>query len=302
MLNPHDLRVRAAFLAAVRAFFSQEDFLSVDTPIRQPVLIPEATIEPIAADGYFLQTSPEQCMKLILAQGIERIYQICPCFRKNEKGRKHLEEFTMLEWYRRHENYLKLMSDCQNLVRFVFAELLSDNFIGNSAVNLEYLSGDWQMITVSEAFEKWSPVSLADAMANGSFDEIIVTEIEPRLGIESPTFLYDYPAEMASLAKIKENDNRVAERFELYMHGLELANGFSELTDADEQRQRFIAECKLIEDNGTCSAELPEKFLSELDKIGVATGIALGLDRLLMLLVGKDDINDVVSMVPADIY
>ncbi|MGL1931108.1 MAG: EF-P lysine aminoacylase EpmA [Desulfotalea sp.] len=302
MLNQQNLRVRAAFLAAIRTFFLKEDFLAVDTPIRQPVLIPEATIEPIEANGQYLQSSPEQCMKLLLAQGIDRIYQICPCFRKNEKGRKHLEEFTMLEWYRRQESYIKLMADCQALVRFVCNELWKDDFLSQGKINSSYLQFDWQKITVAEAFARWSPVPLKIAMKDYLFDEIIVEQIEPNLGLNSPTFLYDYPAEMASLAKLKSGDNSVAERFELYMYGVELANGFSELTDGKEQRERFVLECKLIEDEGNRTAKIPERFLNDLDKIGEATGIALGLDRLLMLLMNKKDINDVVSINVADFY
>ena len=126
MLDPQGLRIRAALFSAVRLFFTAQGFLEVDTPLRQPVIIPESNIVPLTADGQYLQTSPELCMKRLLAAGCPRIFQICPCFRKDERGRRHLEEFTMLEWYRRDADYHALMTDCEDLLRSVARQIGGD--------------------------------------------------------------------------------------------------------------------------------------------------------------------------------
>lgn len=297
MLSNSRLHLRAAFFRSIRQFFYSQDFLEVDTPVRLPLLIPESMIEPIEADGSFLQTSPELCMKRLLARGNGRIFQICPCFRKNEKGSLHSEEFKMLEWYRLDEGYLKLMEDCITLVRHIFRELPPAE---KSPITEEYLSRDWQRLSVAEAFEQFSSVSLEDALQEDSFDEILVENIEPQLGIEQPTFLYDYPAPLASLAKLNSTNNEVAERFELYMHGIEIANGFSELTDSQEQRLRFEEELVAIAKNGAWQDRLPEKFLDELQLIDSAAGIALGLDRLFMLFAGATTLDKAITFSVSD--
>lgn len=301
MLSCSRLHLRAAYLRCIRQFFYEQEFLEVDTPVRNPVIIPEATIEPIEADGFFLQTSPEQCMKRILALGEERIFQICPCFRRHEKGRKHLEEFTMLEWYRRDEDYHTLITDCKDLILFVVKTLSTrSSFSFPKGLDSSYFSGDWQKISVSEAFEMYSDIDLEEAIREDLFDEIIVEKIEPQLGLTSPTFLYDYPVSMASLARVKKSDPRYVERFELYIHGVELANGFSELTDPIEQRKRFEKECKDIRQYGGWKASIPEAFLQDLEHLDCAAGIAMGLDRLLMVLAGEECLAQVVSFIPED--
>ncbi|CAG35575.1 EF-P lysine aminoacylase EpmA [Desulfotalea psychrophila] len=299
MLVNAGLHTRAAFLQAIRAFFYEQGFLEVDTPVRSPVLIPESTIEPISCGDFFLQTSPELYMKRILAAGNEKIFQICPCFRKGERGRLHAEEFTMLEWYRLDEDYHALMADCQQLVSYL-AEALQAHTSELGRIDRAYLNGSWQRLTVAEAFALWSPIELKQAMADDIFEEMLVEYIEPRLGIDSPTFLYDYPASMASLARLSASNSEVAERFELYMHGIELANGFSELTDEVEQEMRFKEELAAIKREGRWQATLPVKFLQELAGLDKATGIALGLDRLLMLFLGKESIAEVVSFAEVD--
>jgi len=303
MLNLEGLHLRAALFRSIRSFFHNENFLEVDTPVRQPVLIPECNIVPIRAGSLFLQTSPEQCMKRLLARGCRRIFQICPCFRANEQGRQHLEEFTMLEWYRVDSDYQDLMTDCEKLLRHVFLELSGPRQtrqpIFGSRLGTMFLDEPWERLSVGESFEKLSPVTLKTAMLENRFDEIIVEHIEPHLGISRPTFLYDYPAECASLACLKPGDECLAERFELYIDGLELANGFSELTNPDEQRRRFLKELELLQpEHGEMM--LPERFLEELGGIEKAAGIAFGLDRLLMLLLSEESIDEVVSFSAAD--
>ena len=304
MLDITGLHIRATLLAAIRSFFRERGFLEVDTPLRQPVILPESTIVPLAAEGQYLQTSPELCMKRLLAAGCTRIFQICPCFRKNEKGRYHLEEFTMLEWYRTGADYRQLMEDCEDLFRHVVEVLIESSGMGivlpEHAKITRNIQRDWPRLTVAEAFARFSPVALDRALTDDRFDEILVEHIEPHLGQQSPEFLCDYPRPLASLARVKSDDPETAERFELYWQGIELANGFSELTDVHEQRSRFLHELSLIERQGRQHAGLPEVFLNNLAGIASAAGIALGVDRLLMLLTGKSRIADVVTFSSED--
>lgn len=299
MLNRETLQFRAELFHLVRSFFRQQWFVEVDTPIRQPVLLPESNIEPIPAGSWFLQCSPEQCMKRLLAAGSGNIFQICPCFRAKERGNRHLEEFTMLEWYRLDGDYVTVMEDCQQLVRFVL-DGFKDNIryreeISRSCFGTMSLDLPWERLSVTDAFDRYAPMSLDQALANQQFDEIISVDIEPRLGLERPTFLYDYPSQHASLARLKTDDKNVAERVELYINGMELANGFSELTDVKEQRNRFVEELAEIEQTRKTRERMPEKFLYELEHLNKAAGIAFGLDRLLMLLISAESIDEVVS-------
>lgn len=301
MLDLTGLHLRAALLQSIRGFFLQNGFLEVDTPLRQPVLIPESTILPLRSGSFFLQTSPEQYMKRLLASGAGKIFQICKCFRKDERGRRHLEEFTMLEWYRLGADYRDLMDDCRLLLQFIVETLLERSefrkIVECSFLAEMDLSSDWQYISVGDAFQRFCRVSMTDALAEGSFDEMIVDRIEPELGKKTPCFLYDYPAPCASLARKKADNNNVAERFELYIRGMELANGFSELTDPGEQRHRFEEEIKAIRARGD-SADMPERFLRDLQHIDTAAGIAFGVDRLLMLIMSTDSIHEVVPFSP----
>ncbi len=298
MLDVQGLHFRAAFLQSLRLFFIRHRFLEVDTPVRQPVVIPESAIEPLSSEGWLLQTSPELCMKRLLARGCEKIFQLCHCYRKGERGRLHLEEFTMLEWYRTGCDYRDMMTDCEALLVFLLQELVADNDLsqllqpGSWAETLEL---SWERLTVADAFERYSDISLSQAMAEDMFDEILVEQVEPHLGIQQPLFLYDYPAELASLAKVKDDNSSIAERFELYIDGVEIANGFSELTDSRQQRLRFENEVELIKERTKKTVSLPERFLGELDGIGSAAGIALGVDRLCMLLLGERKISAAVS-------
>ena len=305
MLDRQGLHLRAALFASIRQFFSARGFLEVDTPIRQPVIIPESNILPLAAEGQYLQTSPELCMKRILASGCDNIFQICPCFRKEERGRNHLEEFTMLEWYRSGADYLRLMSDCEELLVEI-ARAMALAFPGSEKIPERgvfpgiNLIVPWERLTVEEAFSRYSPLSLGRCIVEECFDEMLVEFVEPNLGSPSPTFLHDYPVEMASLARCRESDPTKVERFELYLNGIELANGFSELTDVEEQRRRFIREVGNIAMSGRDSAGIPERFLDDLGNIEAAAGIALGMDRLFMLLTGEKEINRAVSFAPGD--
>ncbi len=309
MLSIKELHLRAALLRFVRRWFFDRGFLEVDTPVRHPVIIPERHIVPLSSGDWYLQASPELCMKRLLAAGCSKIFQICPCFRAGERGRLHHEEFTMLEWYRTGADYQDLMDDCEQMLWYLKERFQSDFpdvvpsfpegiFSNKTNVNL---TGAWERLTLEEAFCRFSPVPLDLAMEKDLFDQVLVEHVEPRLGKNSPLFLCDYPVALASLAKVKAIAPEVAERFELYIQGIELANGFSELTEGSEQRKRFADELRHIEKNGLHSSAMPERFLSSLDRLKPCAGIAFGLDRLFMLILGKESLEEAVSFSPSDL-
>jgi lysyl-tRNA synthetase class 2 len=301
MLHESGLRKRAALIQAIRQFFIDRDYLEVDTPLRLPVLIPEAHNEPVESGDHFLQTSPEICMKRLLAEaGCRKIFQLCKCFRSKERGDRHLPEFTMLEWYRVGCDYLSLMDECEDLVVAVSQALGHRHPV---CVNGKYIILDkpWDRLSVNDAFTQYAPVSMRRALEQNSFDELLCRYIEPHLGIEKPVFLYDYPVELGSLARSKKENSTVAERFEIYIAGLELANGFSELTDAREQRRRFELEQDHIRNLGRPVWKMPEKFLAVLPDMPETAGIALGVDRLAMILYNTQTIDGAVTLVPEDL-
>jgi lysyl-tRNA synthetase class 2 len=293
----NNLLLRAAVIKSIRGFFESRGFLEVETPLRIPANAPEEHIEPFTSGEMYLHTSPEICMKRLLSRGHDKIFQICRCWRSNERGRKHIPEFTMLEWYRADSNYYDIMKDCEELLLYVTKEcLLTESVLYNSiaiAMNDGAIS-----ITVAEAFNKFCDIDMSDAVKDGSFDERMVTQIEPALIQDKPILLMDYPIEMAALARPKFDNPSIAERFELYAGGLELANGFSELNDPVEQRNRFaLANLKRTE-AGFLPLPLPEPFLQELSTMPPSAGIALGIDRLVMLLADTGTIDDVIAFTP----
>jgi len=240
-------------------------------------------------------------MKRLLAGGCRKIFQICHCFRQGEKGRLHSEEFTMLEWYHADWSYTELMQECEELVVAVASTLaLGGSSQPQDGPGIQRSGGfislalPWQRLRVEEAFQQFCGVTARDAVERDVFDQLLVDKIEPYLGRHKPTFLYDYPAPLASLARHKTTDPEVAERFELYIDGIELANGFSELTDVQVQRRRFCKELAKIE--ATRRAQrMPEKFLEALSGVTECAGIAFGLDRLLLVLAGRTKLNEIVS-------
>jgi lysyl-tRNA synthetase class 2 len=301
MLNEAGLQQRAALIQAVRLFFINRGYIEIDTPLRLPVLIPEAQNEPVESGNHFLQTSPEICMKRLLAEaGCSKIFQICKCFRNKERGDRHIPEFTMLEWYHTHCDYLALMDECEDFIVDVARALGHYGSVAakGNTINLEK---PWERLTVSDAFARYAPVSMTHALQQKTFDEMLCSYIEPQLGMKKPVFLFDYPVELGALARSKRDNPSVAERFEIYIAGLELANGFSELTDRAEQQKRFAAEQQLIKGQGRTVTELPQKFLSSLPKMPETAGIALGVDRLAMILHNAATIDQVVSFVPEDL-
>jgi len=293
------LEIRAKLIQHIRLFFINNNFLEVETPLRIPSPAPEEHIEAIRSEDWFLQTSPELCMKRLLAAGYERIFQISPCFRAGERGGKHLPEFTMLEWYVAGFDYQQLMDQCEKLIRTVAKDLGATEISGQK--NKINLTPPWERISVEEAFLNYAPISLDEALTRDIFDEILVDHIEPHLGMSKPTFIYDYPAKLAALAKLKDDNPSVSERFELYIGGLEIANGFSELTDAREQRLRFENALKMRAVKNWARYEMPKIFLRSLENLPSCAGIALGIDRLVMVITGAEKIDDVVAFTPEDL-
>ncbi|MHB8976390.1 MAG: EF-P lysine aminoacylase EpmA [Trichloromonadaceae bacterium] len=287
------LEARARILQSIRAFFVGRDYLEVETPQRIPGNAPESYIDAVPCGDWFLHTSPELCMKRLLAAGYPRLFQLCRCWRQGERGDRHLPEFSMLEWYRSHSDYHTLMEECEALLR----HLLPSGELRWQGQTLN-LSSPWQRLSVAEAFVRYASIPLDKALDSGRFDECLALEIEPQLGRTTPTFLIEYPAELAALARHKPGDPSVAERFELYLCGIELANAFSELTDAAEQRARFAREEAARRAAGPPPYPSPERFLTELAVMPPAAGIALGIDRLVMLLTDKVRIDDVVAFPP----
>mgnify|MGYP000904990929 FL=1 len=288
---------RQAIAAAIRDFFYARDFLEVETSNRIPAPAPEVHVDSFSSETWFLHPSPEVCMKRLLAAGYERLFQICKCYRDGERGARHLPEFTLLEWYRAGEDYTALMADCENLLADTSQRLaLGRRFVyQGQAIDLE---PPWERITVDEAFRRYTGVTAEDVLAAGRFEEILVEEVEPHLGFGRPTFLCDYPLPLASLARRKNDHSRVAERFELYVCGMELANGFSELTDPAEQRRRFQEAIEERNRLGKAPSPMPEPFLDDLSRMPEAAGIALGLDRLVMVLTDAAVIDQVVAFTP----
>ncbi|MEE9610853.1 MAG: EF-P lysine aminoacylase EpmA [Desulfatiglandales bacterium] len=295
-----NLRFRARIIQAIRRYFIEHDYLEVETPHIIPAPTPEVHIDPLRAGDAFLHTSPELCMKRLLSAGYDKIFQICRCFRQGERGEKHLYEFTLLEWYHAGIDYMDLMDECEAMTLSVSRDLGLGNKITYQGREID-LKSPWERISVKKAFKLYASIPMDEALELGLFDEVMVSEIEPHLGITKPTFLYDYPAPFAALARIKEYEPDLAERFEIYMAGLELANAFSELTDVREQEARFVKERDKRQELGKPVYSIPKKFLTSLPHMPRSAGIALGVDRLVMIFTNMKKIDDVVCFTPEEL-
>ncbi|MFH0953386.1 MAG: EF-P lysine aminoacylase EpmA [Verrucomicrobiota bacterium] len=289
------LEVRAKVLQAIRRFFVERKFLEVETPVRLKAPAPEVHIEAEASGDYFLRTSPELHMKRLLAAGYERLFQVGPCFRRGEKGQIHHPEYTMLEWYRANADYHHILVDARALITFVAREVLGGTDLSHRGQPVA-LWPIWDYVTVADAFRQhagWDPIAAFDA---DRFDLDLVEKVEPRLPKNVPVVLADYPADAAALARRKKDQPAVAERWELYIGGLELANAYSELTDAGEQEDRFRAWSRRRRELGKAAYPPDQAFLDALGSgMPASGGIALGVDRLVMLLTDSASLEDVVA-------
>jgi len=289
------LILRAGILDSVRRFFVEQGFLEVATPVLSRSALPEEHIDLIESEAGFLLPSPEIFMKPLLAAGYEKIFQIGPAFRKGERGGHHLPEFTLLEWYRAGADYHALAEDCEGLFLRICRDHAPDGSVSYLGSSIQ-LSPPWPRRDVGEAFRTlagWDPVSVRDP---DRFEADLAERVLPGLDRGRPTFLMDFPEYEASLARSRADGSGRAERLELFVGGLELANGFSELTDPQEQRLRFERANRVRETRGAHAYPLPEAFLSCLERMPPAAGMALGLDRLVMLFAGASRIEEVTAV------
>lgn len=298
------LEKRADLLRRLRDFFHTRNFLEVDTPLLSPEIIPELHIEPIRTDdGSFLQASPELHMKRLLAAGAKAIFQVSRSFRANELGKLHNPEFTIVEWYRTGDDMRAGIDLLDELTQSLLGTqpALRTSYAQAFEKTLNLCPHRATLDELSAAAKKGN-VDVPTNMDGTDRDEwlnlLLATRVEPQLGRDRPEIIYHYPASQASLAKVVSTDvgQDVAERFELYYRGIELANGFHELSDATEQRRRFEAVNTARAADGRPALPLPESLLAALEHgLPDCTGVALGFDRLAMLAASAKSIDEVIA-------
>jgi lysyl-tRNA synthetase class 2 len=313
--RPDSWRLRSRLLARVRRFFEQRNVLEVDTPIlsaaapTDPALEPFQTTycEPGTGDGsrLYLQPSPEFAMKRLLAAGSGAIYQVCKVFRNGEAGRSHSPEFTMLEWYRPGFDHHQLMDEVEALLLDVFTGL--GDLAGGERTSYRQafrrsLRVDPMSATAAELADCARSQGIVWHGDCAELDRDVWLEllfshrIQPALGRRGPTFVFDFPASQAALARIRPGAPAVAERFELYLDGVELANGYHELTDATEQARRFARDLKTRAAQGRGAVAVDQRFVAALDAgLPPCAGVALGIDRLLMVAMGAKTLSEVLT-------
>jgi elongation factor P--(R)-beta-lysine ligase len=285
---------RAALCDLVRRFFRERGFLEVDTPLLVRANAPEANIDAVPAGDAWLRTSPELHMKRLLAAGCTRIFQLGPCARDGERGRWHHPEFALLEWYRADAGYIDILADAKALLSFLALELRGSADFAWQGKPLSFAQELWEKIPVSQAFIEYAGWDPALRFDPDRFDLDLVTRVEPALPADRPVVLIDYPAPLAALARRKPADPSRAERWELYLGGVEIANAYSELNDPAEQRARFEEANALRRRRGAPPYPIDEAFLAALAHMPPAGGIALGIDRLLMILSDADSLDAVL--------
>lgn len=295
------LRERARVCADVRRFFDARGFVEVQTPVMVPspgLDIHLDAFEVLGGDrgaSRWLSTSPEYQMKRLLSQGWSRIYQVAPCFRRGEIGTRHNPEFTMVEWYRSEAGIRHVMSDTEQLVAALSGGAI---WLGNRRFDVTPPFERWSVCDAFARFVGWSPDETIEVAATDEdrYFRALVEKVEPGLSdIACGVFLVDYPATQASLARRKPEDPRLAERFELYVAGVELCNGFGELVDPVEQRARLVRDQEDRRGKGLPVYPIDERFVAALEHVAPSGGNALGLDRLAALVCGTTDISDFLA-------
>ena len=309
-----NLKIRARLLSKLRAFFADNNVLEVQTPVLSQAGNTEPTIESFIIQEHensnhtihpsFLNTSPEFAMKRLLAAGMGSIYQVTPAFRQDEQGKKHNPEFTLLEWYRIDFDHHALMGEVNSLVRFVakdFLKLDRSEFFSYQEAMIKFAEVDPFNATLEELKAATvkagiDVIGLDDVERDSWLDLLMSHVVEKNLPLNCPVFIYDYPSSQAALAKIRKGSPSVAERFELYINGMELANGFHELSDAKEQAERFRNDQSYRKKLGSQGIPMDHNLIAALEHgLPDCAGVALGLDRLLMVLTGVDHINKVIT-------
>ncbi|MEQ5124571.1 elongation factor P--(R)-beta-lysine ligase [Morganella morganii] len=309
-----NLLKRAKIVNEIRHFFADRGVLEVETPTMSQATVTDVHLRafetqftgPGAAQGItlYLMTSPEYHMKRLLAAGSGPIYQMGRSYRNEEAGRYHNPEFTMLEWYRPHYDMYRLINEVDDLLQQTL-ECESAESLSYQQAFLRYLDIDpltAEKDKLREAAAKLDVSNIADTEEDRDIilQLLFMVGVEPHIGLEKPTFIYHFPASQASLAEISSEDHRVAERFEVYYKGVELANGFRELTDATEQRQRFERDNRKRASMGLPEQPIDENLLAALEHgFPECAGVALGIDRLIMLALGAERISDVIAF-PVD--
>lgn len=309
-----NLLKRAKIVNEIRHFFADRGVLEVETPTMSQATVTDVHLRafetqftgPGAAQGItlYLMTSPEYHMKRLLAAGSGPIYQMGRSYRNEEAGRYHNPEFTMLEWYRPHYDMYRLINEVDDLLQQTL-ECESAESLSYQQAFLRYLDIDpltAEKDKLREVAAKLDVSNIADTEEDRDtiLQLLFMVGVEPHIGLEKPTFIYHFPASQASLAEISSEDHRVAERFEVYYKGVELANGFRELTDAAEQRQRFERDNRKRASMGLPEQPIDENLLAALERgFPECAGVALGIDRLIMLALGAERISDVIAF-PVD--
>jgi len=316
--SPAKLRLRAELLERTRRFFAERGALEVDTPLLSRGVVVDRHLDPPRCDGLdggegtdgerWLQTSPEAFMKRLLAAGSGPIYQIAHAFRCGERGRLHNPEFAIVEWYRPGFDHHRLMDEVGDWIRellgpervstpekITYAELFARE------LGIDALEADIDELRAKARAEgiDCSDGFAASADRDAWLDVLLSTSIQPRLGRERPVFVHAYPASQAALARLDANDSRVAERFELFIDGLELCNGYHELVDADEQRARFEEANRQRQSDGKAPLPIDERFLAALADMPSCAGVAAGFDRVMMLACGASTLDAVLPF-PAE--
>jgi lysyl-tRNA synthetase class 2 len=323
-----NLAARGRIITAIRDFFAARDFVEVETPALQRSPGMEPHLQAFATEWHepgegatplYLHTSPEFAMKKLLAAGMPKIVQPAPVFRAGERPPTHHPEFTMLEWYRAGAGYRDLMTDCEDLLRACLAAAAAKTLRWNGRRCDP--TRPFQRLSMAEAFRRYCAIDLLATAPDANapsfallveaarplgiaphdgdewedlFFRIFLDWVEPQLGVDVPTILYDYPIALAALARAKAEDARLAERFELYVAGLELANAFGELTDPVLQRVSFVADQGKKYRRYGVAYPIDEDFIAALGDMPDSAGIALGVDRLVMLATGAADIEEVL--------
>jgi len=295
------LHIRAQLYAQVRDFFQTRDVVEVDTPILNQYAVTDQHIDSVIADDFrFLHTSPEYAMKRLLAFHKCDIYQLCKVFRANEKGSYHNTEFTMLEWYRVGWGYKDLMREVEELVALLISNhmvLNETKYISYQEIFIKYASINITTAQLADYLQVFADhsIELSSALTNQQYQELVLDQIIiPKMEKNRMTFIYDYPEELAALARL--NDQSLAERFELYLGGVELANGFQELTDVRQQRTRFEEDNRKRLLGGKKAIEIDVEFINALEAgLPESAGVALGVDRLLMAMLDAKHINEVLN-------